>query len=624
MNTRLAGFASVFTLFLLLITSSFSTTNAETVPFDTTYWDLSRAEVVDHLDRQALKGGAALKDVEFLNGILEVDVAFTGARSYPGFRFRMQDSFDWEEVYVRPHRMGLYEDVIQYTPAFSGISCWQLYCGSGEVAPANPPENEWVHLKVEVKDSQAYVYVGDSDEPALYVPSMVHDPVTGGIALNGPADGSAFFSNFSYTITDDLEFPDPAPTFAKPGLVTDWEITQAVQFKLVDKEKHHTEQDIMLEWKPVVADRDGMVNLSRYAPAGFRGAATVWAKATIDADEAGRHKYNLAYSDWVSVFLNGELVFQGHSAYRERDSSFKGDMGFFDALYLPLNRGENTIELMISEGLGGSGFALQAAETAYMADGAQKIWETGRVFGLPESVAFDATNQCLYVSNYYDGGNEYLSKLSLDGTVIEQKFVEGLRLPAGVAVYDRFVWAATANGLVSIDPDTREIVDTIPMPEGGTMNDVGFDGDGNAYVSDSRNDRIFKYDGQELITWFEGSPLNSPNGVLAVGADLWVGNFNDGALVALSLQDASLKRTIQLPLDAQLDGLALDAQGRMIVSGYEGRVFRVDLADESIELLVDLTVLGVEVADLTTIPEQNLILIPSYADNRVVALQIDE
>ncbi len=85
-------------------------------------------------------------------------------------------------------------------------------------------------------------------------------------------------------------------------------------------------------------------------------------------------KMNLGYSDEVSVYLNGTPLFHGASAYRQRDPSFLGIVGLFDAVYLPLKKGENELTLLLTETMGGWGFVVQDATAVYEAPGVAEAW----------------------------------------------------------------------------------------------------------------------------------------------------------------------------------------------------------------------------------------------------------
>ena len=66
-------------------------------------------------------------------------------------------------------------------------------------------------------------------------------------------------------------------------------------------------------------------------------------------------------------------------------------------------------------------------------DHAEIVWETEKIFELPESVIYDSKNDVLYVSNITDhpfnkDGTGYISKIGLDGTVIEKNGLTNLTL----------------------------------------------------------------------------------------------------------------------------------------------------------------------------------------------------
>ena len=80
----------------------------------------------------------------------------------------------------------------------------------------------------------------------------------------------------------------------------------------------------------------------------------------------------------MSLFLNGRIVYSGNSAYHSRDASFLGIVGLNDAVYLPLQSGENEILLLVTESFGLATAYFGAAGT--LAFGA--LW--GFVRPLPE------------------------------------------------------------------------------------------------------------------------------------------------------------------------------------------------------------------------------------------------
>src|SRR4029078_5314865 len=87
------------------------------------------------------------------------------------------------------------------------------------------------------------------------------------------------------------------------------------------------------------------------------GIKLVYARTSIDSDREQVKKLYLGYSDDVSVFLNGRILFRGRSAQNFRDPRFLGIVNpENDTVYLPLKEGSNELVLALSELGGGWGF----------------------------------------------------------------------------------------------------------------------------------------------------------------------------------------------------------------------------------------------------------------------------
>jgi hypothetical protein len=93
------------------------------------------------------------------------------------------------------------------------------------------------------------------------------------------------------------------------------------------------------------------------------GTKVLYARTDLDCSHDQLRKMYIGYSDEVSVFLNGRILFRGRSAQNFRDPGFLGIMNpENDALYLPLKKGANDLLLAISELGGGWGFICRLAE----------------------------------------------------------------------------------------------------------------------------------------------------------------------------------------------------------------------------------------------------------------------
>ncbi len=210
------------------ILSASTVTFGKEMPFDTDQWVLhDGAQVVQFEGRMALSGTAHLKDMELLNGTLEVDLWTTGQRNFAGFMFRVQSFEDYEWCWLRLHKSnGESQDGLQYAPTYHGVSCWQLNGGPGGIAPVNVPKNQWVHLKLVILDQTARLYVKDMATPALVMDRLQLGlkPGTVGLLIYWP--GTVYFSNFSYTV-DDQETKSPASRPIPANMVTQWQLSPA-------------------------------------------------------------------------------------------------------------------------------------------------------------------------------------------------------------------------------------------------------------------------------------------------------------------------------------------------------------------------------------------------------------
>jgi len=614
-----------------LVTVAFATAalaQGDFVDFDTSRWARGGgAKVVDHLGRKSLMGNAYLPDVAFENGVIEVDIAVTGERSYPGIVFRAWSEEDCEHIYIRPHRAGLYSDAVQYAPKIKSIGSWQLCNGPGYTASAEFPTNEWMHVRLEVKGTQARLFIDDMQNPALAIDGLQHGVSEGSIGLEGPADGTAYFSNFRYEACEDLVFDRPAVIHMPPGTITDWEISPAYKISDVDAEKYPGAAALKkVEWRKAECEPDGIVNVARYCGRTGREPDCVMTRATIRSEKEQTRKYLIGYSDAVSVFLNGEILFTGESAYQQRDPSFLGIIGLFDAVYLPLERGDNELLLMVTESFGGWGFVCRDPEATFVGDNMERIWETAADFLFPESAVYDRARNVVYVSGYDmynragESGGQFISKVSPEGKVVEKEWLKGLQRPTGMVIVGDTLVVVERGGLVKIDLETGEVAMRHPCPGARFPNDVVADGRGNLYISDSRRSVIFRFARGAFEEWLSAPAISEPNGLFVSGNYLVVGSCGDNALKGVDL--ATKKVSVIARLEpGTIDGIKSDRNGDFIVSHAEGRIYRITRAG-AVTTLLDTTGPNHYTADFDVIAEKDLLVIPTFVDNRVVAYRL--
>ncbi len=367
---------------ILLVTSTAAAGQSLAVQPDSIQWDLQgQAKVADYQGRKCLllDGGAAtVNDFTMRDGVIDVDVATPAARGFFGIQFRITpDGQNAEWVYLRQHKSGQ-PDAIQYTPVLGTGLNWQIYNGPGFTGAVDIPRDVWFHLRLEVTGAQAKLYVKDMDTPALVMTDLKSGVQKGEVALY-VLTGTTYFSNFTVRTTSDVPWERRLPPMP-PGTLTKWQISPSYDGLARDLERPLSSSDVAgIQWQDVEAEPPGFVVLYRYREAPHPrvsfatdfskrldpqpGMRVLYARTAIESDRDQVRKLFIGYSDDVSVFLNGQILFRGRSAQNFRDPAFLGIVNpENDAVYLPLKKGSNELMLAVSELGGGWGFICRLAD----------------------------------------------------------------------------------------------------------------------------------------------------------------------------------------------------------------------------------------------------------------------
>ena len=312
------------------------------------------------------------------DGVIDLDVATTANRGFFGIQFRVDnDGLNGEWVYLRQHKSGL-PDAMQYTPVLNAGLNWQVYNGPGFTGAVDIPKDEWFHLRLEIVGAHAKLYVKDMDKPALVMSDLKSGVQKGQVAL-AVLTGATYFSNFEIHTTPDATWarslpPMPAGTLTKWGLSPSYDALE----RNLERPLSITESNT-IHWQDVEAESPGFVVINRYRESPHPqvsfandfskrlepqpGMKVVYARTTIDSDREQVKKLYIGYSDDVSVFLNGKILYRGRSAQNFRDPGFLGLVNpENDAVYLPLKKGSNELVLAVSELGGGWGFICRLAD----------------------------------------------------------------------------------------------------------------------------------------------------------------------------------------------------------------------------------------------------------------------
>ncbi len=253
-----------------------------------------------------------------------------------------------------------------------------------------------------------------------------------------------------------------------------------------------------------------------------------------------------------------------------------------------------------------------------------KVWETDTVFRTPESVIFDDINNILYVANINGdpSGKDkrgFISKLDSSGNVVELKWVEGLNGPKGMAISKDTLFVADVNQLALIDIRQGKIISQIDIPGASFLNDLAEDDNGDVYISDSNTGLIHIYSNGKVSTWHDEG-LNRPNGLYVEADRVLINNSKSGEVLAI---DKNSKESTLLAegIDGG-DGIEyIGRKGHYIVSAWAGEIFIIS-PQKQVSSILNTKDEKINTADIEFIPSSNLLLVPTFFDNRVVAYRL--
>ena len=254
----------------------------------------------------------------------------------------------------------------------------------------------------------------------------------------------------------------------------------------------------------------------------------------------------------------------------------------------------------------------------------EKKWETPATLKEPESVLYDEANKVLYVSNINDpaagkDGNGSIGRVSLTGEVQEVEWVVGgMDSPKGLGLSNGLLYVADLTKVVVIDVKSGKVVRTIEVNDAGMLNDITVDEQGVVYISDSDKKRIYRLNNNQAEVWLEKDHFQKPNGLLAHQNKFYLMDMNAGIFYEVDKESKELRKIADNLVGG--DGIIPYGDG-FIISDWNGAINYVS-ANGQVEKLIDTKADKVNAADIAYIPDQNLLLVPTFFANKVVAYQV--
>lgn len=325
-----------------------------TIPLEPARFDTSEARsalFTETAGRSALcfEGAVFIADAALRAGVLEADIANSGARAFANMIFHAQNAHDFEAAYLRLHKSGQ-ADAVQYTPHMNGETHWQLL-GRHQVA-AGFGEADWIPMRAAFSEDQLTLSANGTE---MQVDRLL---------LGGDGDRVGFYALNEVCVSNirlDTAAPELAPApGAEPlpeGVITAWSLSPSEVF-----EGFSARAPVIGEWERVESEADGFLYVSRHrekASAGaFESNSTdlVHAAVTIQSDAARRAVLRFDASDRARVWLNGAPLVEIDNSFRAKGPLFRGDIDMqAQQVFLDLDEGENLLVIGVADRANGWG-----------------------------------------------------------------------------------------------------------------------------------------------------------------------------------------------------------------------------------------------------------------------------
>lgn len=252
------------------------------------------------------------------------------------------------------------------------------------------------------------------------------------------------------------------------------------------------------------------------------------------------------------------------------------------------------------------------------------VWETDTLLTTCEAVLYDKSSQTIYVSNINNGpwekdDNGFISTINTEGEITNLKWIEGLSAPKGLGIYDGKLYVNDIDDVVEIDIANQIIIQKYTVDNNPQLNDITVDADGVVYASGSNSNTVYQIkDG--TLSVFASDSLKRLNGLLHTKEGMYYvdsGTHKFGVYTNISKTFKVLTEDI-----GHGDGIVKLENGDFIISNWKGEIFYINANDWSKTRLLDTREQFIYAADIDYIPEAQMLLVPTFFHNRVMAYKL--
>ena len=251
------------------------------------------------------------------------------------------------------------------------------------------------------------------------------------------------------------------------------------------------------------------------------------------------------------------------------------------------------------------------------------VWSTEPILKTPESIIYDSNNDVIYAGNMNEGtwrkdGDGYISILSKDGKMKVEKWITDLSNPKGMGLWEGKLFVADCDEVVEINISKGEITMRYKAETARTLNDIDINSEGKVFVSDSRRGDVYYVGDTSVIFWVKIEGQGGINGLYALKDSLLVGGDRITKVdYETGNQDPYIYGT------GDIDGIEWVGGNQYIVSDWNGIVRLVSPTSHPV-ILLNTKPDSINTADIEFIQKENILLIPTFFDNRVLAYKLND
>jgi hypothetical protein len=255
-----------------------------------------------------------------------------------------------------------------------------------------------------------------------------------------------------------------------------------------------------------------------------------------------------------------------------------------------------------------------------------EVWRTDTLLKTCESVLYDAQRNTLFVSCINGAPSEkdgkgFIARLDPSGEIQSLNWVTGLNAPKGMGSFGNRLYVTDLDQLVIIDIGQGKVIERVPLAGASFLNDIDVDSDGTVYLTDSDTGILWTYSNGQLKQWItEG--LDRPNGLCVEGSRVLLTSSGSEDLKVIDKASGAIE-TVTPGIGAG-DGIEYTGkEGYYLTSSWTGEVFLIH-PDFSKETLLKTSDQGINSADIGFNVADQVVYVPTFYDNRVVAYRLEQ